>query len=578
MEESIPPQAKMSGDDELERTHTMMVAAFENSYSGIMITDADAVLVSVNPAFTRITGYVAEEVIGKNPRLLSSGRQDKAFYQAMWHDITESGHWQGEIWNRRKSGEVYPEWLSISPVRDRSGRLTHYVGIFSDISEHKAAEAQIEFLAHHDPLTGLPNRLLLRDRFERAIAHAVRAGEMVALLFIDLDDFKNINDSLGHPVGDQVLQVVGRRLRGCMRETDTVSRQGGDEFLVMLTGITDSDAVAQNARKILERLTEDVQTDGRILNTSGSIGISMYPADGRDFNTLLKHADTALYHAKASGRSAYRFFTEAMNASSLLRFELENHLRRAIENNDFVLHYQPVIEFGSNRIVGAEALIRWHSPKMGMVAPGRFIPLAEETGMIVPIGEWVLMEACRQAQEWRRDGLPDMIVAVNLSAVQFRRGNLVETVAAALAASGLPPACLELELTESILIHDTEHTLDMVRQLKSLGVRLSLDDFGTGYSSLSYLKRFAVDKLKIDQSFVRDMVGDEDVAAIVRAMLDMGRNLRLLTIAEGVERKDQMEFLVRCGCTQGQGYYFSRPVPAQEFVGLYSESGCLRVA
>jgi diguanylate cyclase (GGDEF)-like protein len=440
-----------------------------------------------------------------------------------------------------------------------------------DTEQRQAAEAwsrearqRIEMLAHHDPLTGLPNRLLLRDRVEQAKAQASRTQSRLALMFLDLDRFKTINDSLGHPVGDSLLNEVVGRLKSCVRESDTISRQGGDEFIILLNDIRDSDAVARVADKIHQRMAEPLMLENHLLSTSFSIGVALYPDDGEDFDILLQKADTAMYHAKEAGRNGHRFFTEEMNQKVVEHLKLETQLRRALENKEFVLHYQPQLDLHEGGIVGAEALIRWNSPESGLVSPGKFIPVAEDSGLIAPIGAWVLNEACRQAKAWQDAGLQPFVVAVNLSAVQFRRMDLVNTVINALVLSDLDSQWLELELTESILIQDAETTLDAVRRLKALGVKLSVDDFGTGYSSLTYLKRFAVDKLKIDQSFVRDLLNDPDDAAIVRAIVQMAHSLKLKTIAEGVESQELATLLRVFHCDEIQGYCFAPPLPAAE--------------
>lgn len=538
---------------------------FDNIREAILVIDADRRIVTVNRAFTDTTGFAAAEVIGQDPRMLYSPRQDDGSYDRMWDAVMDTGHWKGETVNQHKNGQSYPVWFGISAVRDKHGHLTHYVGILSDISEIKANEARIEYLAHHDPLTGLPNRVLLNDRLERALASAQRQGLMVALLFLDLDHFKVTNDSLGHVIGDRLLQSVALRLQECVRTTDTVSRQGGDEFLIVLGDLQDVDIAARVARKILERLAEPFDVEGHNINTSFSIGLSMYPGDGGDFTSLLRKADTALYHAKQGGRNNYHFFTETMNASVFDRLQLENRLRQALTNNELSLLYQPVVDLRSGKTMGAEALLRWHNPELGQVSPARFIPIAEEAGLITSIGKWVLREACGQMQRWQQAGLPLITMAVNISAVQFKRDNLVETVAEVLRESGLPPECLELELTESALMQESEKVLDVLQRLKALGVCLSIDDFGTGYSSLSYLKRFSVDKLKIDQSFVRELSVDSEDAAIVLAVIQLGNSLKLNTIAEGVETKEQLNFLREHGCHEAQGYFLSRPVPAAEF-------------
>jgi diguanylate cyclase (GGDEF)-like protein len=493
---------------------------------------------------------------------------DADFYRRMWAALQAVGHWRGELWDRRKSGEVYPAWFAINSVKDPEGRLTHYVAVFSDISERKAAEDRIEFLAHHDPLTGLPNRILLRDRFETALAQAARNRAKVALIFLDIDHFKAVNDSLGHPAGDVLLRQVAARLKGCVRASDTVCRQGGDEFLLLVVPVPDPRAASVVAEKVLQVLREPVELEGHSLAVGASIGISVFPDDGDNFDTLLQKADMAMYEAKAAGRNGYRFFSSEMNANALERLNMQNRLRRALERDEFQLHYQPQVDLDSGRIIGMEALLRWTSPDLGPVSPGKFIPIAEESGLIVQIGAWVLRTACRQNRSWQARGLPEVPVAVNLSALQFARGDLLDTVERALDDSRLPARFLELELTESILLHDADNIMASLRRLKNLGIKLSIDDFGTGYSSLSYLKRLAVDKLKIDQSFVRDIASDPDDAAIVRAIIQMGHSLKLRTIAEGVESADQLAFLRAEGCEEGQGYLFGRPIPAAEMERL----------
>jgi len=538
--------------------------AIRHSGEGILVTDAEHRIVSANPAFEAVTGYAADEVIGNTPALFSSTHQDDSFFATMQAILERTGHWQGEVWNRRKNGEVYPEWLGVSAVREANGLARHFVYIFSDMTERKAAQARIEFLAHHDPLTELPNRLLLRDRMAQAMALAARSQNRVALLFLDLDRFKKINDSLGHPVGDALLKAVVERLKGCVRDSDTISRQGGDEFIIVLNEVRDTDAVARVADKIQQRMGQPFVIDEHALITSFSIGVAIFPDDGNDFDTLLKKADTAMYHAKEAGRNNHRFFTEQMNQQVVEHLTLETQLRRALENGEFILHYQPQLDLQERTIVGVEALLRWNNLETGLIPPGKFIPVAEDTGLIVQIGAWVLREACRQARAWQDAGLPPFVVAVNLSAIQFKRLDLVNMVIDALVLSDLDSQWLELELTESILLQDAESTLDTVHRLKALGVKLSVDDFGTGYSSLAYLKRFAVDKLKIDRSFVRDLTSDPDDAAIVRAIIQMARSLKLRTIAEGVETKELCDLLQLFRCDEVQGYWLARPLPADE--------------
>ncbi len=550
-------------------TDKIMLAdhVLENSSEAVVITDANNQILSVNRAFTAISGYAEKEVIGKNPRIFSSGRHAPSFYQSMWRQIGVEGVWRGEVWDRRKSGEIYPKWLDISTVHDANGHLTNHVGIFSDLTERKSIEEKIEFLAYHDPLTQLPNRMLLRDRFEQAIASAGREKTMVAFLFLDLDKFKQVNDSLGHVVGDEMLKLVSERLTRSVRDSDTVARFGGDEFVVLLTNLRDESAIPVAAEKILAELSEPFFIGDVELNSSSSIGVACYPGDGMDFDTLLKMADVSMYQAKRSGANTYRFFTEKMNVDAVEQLHLQNSLRQAIKKSEFTLHYQPQFEADGNRLIGVEALIRWHG-EQGTISPAKFIPAAEESGLIIAIGEWVLYEACRQARAWQVQGGFTHTIAINLSAVQFRRGDIVETVKGALKSSGLKAKFLELELTESILIQDVEYVLEVLKELKQLGVSLSIDDFGTGYSSLAYLKKFPVDKLKIDQSFVCNMTNDANDAAIVHSVIQLAHNLKLKVIAEGVETQKQAEHLRREGCDEVQGYYFGHPMPAAELQKL----------
>lgn len=551
-------------EDELRLAATV----FDNSVEAILVADSRQCILRVNRAFTEVTGYAAAEVIGQSAEILVASRRDSSFYQSIMRAIELNGYWQGEFSNTRKNGTIYPEWLSMSAVHDESGAISHYVAVFSDVTERRANEARIAYLAHHDPLTGLPNRTLLQDRLHQALVRANRERSMVGVLFLDLDRFKTINDSLGHPAGDRLLLAVAERIRTCVRESDTVCRQGGDEFIVVLQDLADAEAPARVADKILSRLSEPFDIDGHRIGTSFSIGISVFPTDGRDVDTLMRNADTAMYHAKEGGRDTYRFFAEAMNTNALERLQLENSLRQAVERKELMLYYQPQISLEDGCIVGAEALIRWNSPLLGFIPPGRFIPIAEESGLIVPIGRWVLREACEQARRWVAEGLPPITVAVNLSALQFRRDDIVEAVSQVLAETGQPPELLELELTESLLMDNVEEVMVTVKRLKSLGVRLSIDDFGTGYSSLSYLKRFEVDRLKIDQSFVRDVPFDQDDAAIVRAIIQLGGSLKLEVIAEGAETEAQVEFLKGEGCREAQGYYYCRPVESGVFADL----------
>ena len=530
----------------------------------MFIADLERRIEYVNDSFVESTGYPRSEIIGQDTRILRPDTEDDTPYELMWEAAQHGRKWQGEFQTRRRDGSQFWERVLMSPLKDADGRVMSCVVIKEDITEREEARQRIEQLAFHDALTGLPNRLLLRDRFGRVQALASRMHSRVAMMYLDLDRFKTINDSLGHPIGDILLQDVVARLKTCVRESDTISRQGGDEFIILLGDVRDGDAVSRVADKIHQRMAEPFEVEGHLLSTSFSIGVALFPDDGEDFDLLLQKADTAMYHAKEAGRNAHRFFTEQMNEKAVERLQLETRLRMALENKEFVLHYQPQIDLCSGAIIGVEALIRWRCPEGELISPGRFIPVAEESGLIVPIGNWVLGEACRQTREWQKAGLAPFVVAVNLSAAQFRRHDLINNVINALVLSDLDSQWLELELTESIMIRDAEATLDTVRRLKALGVKLSVDDFGTGYSSLAYLKRFAVDKLKIDQSFVRDLVGDPEDAAIVRAIIQMAHSLKLKTIAEGVESEAQSELLREFQCDEIQGYWLTRPMPADE--------------
>ncbi|MBI1892228.1 MAG: EAL domain-containing protein [Burkholderiales bacterium] len=453
---------------------------------------------------------------------------------------------------------------SLQVVRnDEIGKMIHHFNKL--IAERNATEEKLEYLSHHDVLTGFPNRLLVQSRFPHALAYAESQGLRVALLYLDLDNFKSINDSLGHAAGDEVIKMVALRLRECVNSTHMVSRLGGDEFLIVLRNVADTAEIENIMNGILEELTQTLLYEGREISTSVSIGAAVYPEDGRDFDSLCKKANTAVVQAKESGRNTYRFFDMNMNVDAVERLMLRGHMKRALERNEFVLHYQPQVDLDTGAVIGAEALVRWQHPEFGLLPPGLFISIAEDSGLIVPIGEWVLREACAQAAEWQKNGLPALVMAVNLSAAQFRRGNLERTLIDALTESGLSPEYLELELTESILIKDTDNVLQQVKRLKSLGIKLSIDDFGTGYSSLAYLKKFAVDKIKIDQSFVRDLANNADDGAIVKAIIQMARSLNLRTIAEGVEHERTLEHLRLHQCNEAQGYHFSKPMPKAKF-------------
>lgn len=553
----------------------LAATVFDASSDAIFITDSDNRIISVNAAFCEITGYSAEDVIGETPAILSSGRYDARFYRAMWGDLLEKGRWSGEVWNRRKNGEIFAELLTINAVKNDRGNISHYVSIFADITEHKETEEHVRHLAHYDVLTDLPNRSLFNDRLGQAIINAQRDGGRAAVMFLDLDRFKIINDTLGHGIGDLLLQEVAGRLTGCVRQGDTVSRLGGDEFVVLLPELNDEKDAQLVAQKLLNAAELPIVMEGHELHISVSIGISYYPMDGTDTETLMKNADVAMYRAKEEGRNNYQFYHASMNARSFERLAMETSIRHALQRGEFDLYYQPRFAIPEGRIVGAEALIRWNHPELGLVSPAQFIPLAEETGLILPIGEWVLKQVAAQGKTWQQAGLPPLSLAVNVSARQFRQADFAGKVLQILRDSGFYPHHLELELTESTLMTNAEENIETLNKLNALGIRIAIDDFGTGYSSLSYLKRLPVDILKIDRSFVSEVPGNRDGAAIVEAIIAMARSLGLHIIAEGVETAEQLEFLQTRKCNEIQGYYFSRPLPVQQFEQLLLKTKAL---
>jgi diguanylate cyclase (GGDEF)-like protein/PAS domain S-box-containing protein len=534
----------------------------ESSPDGLVIADAQGVIALVNHNAELMFGYGADELLGQPIRVLLASRFAH-FSLAAEADASGAAATPGhrDLWAITKDGLEFPVGISVSPIDTDQGGLI--AAAIRDMTERHASARHIEFLAHHDALTGLPNRAVMESRFEQAVADAARSGTHVALMFLDLDSFKTINDSLGHPVGDALLKEVALRLGHFARASDIVSRQGGDEFLIVFTGLACGADVALAADRLVNDFKAPFRVDGHEIATSFSVGIALYPQDGADFPTLLKKADIAMYQAKAAGRDTYRLFGDHMDVEALGRHRIRNALHHALERCEFKLHFQPQTDLANGHVIGAEALLRWTHPELGSVGPAEFIPIAEESGLIVPIGEWVLNEACRQAVGWQVAGRPPVSVAVNISAVQFARGDLEDTVRRALVASGLAPQLLELELTESILIRNVDSVLATVTRLKRLGVTLSIDDFGTGYSSLTYLKRFAVDKLKIDQSFIRDLVSDPESAAIVRAIVQMAQSLNLKTVAEGIEDDGVLAHLRAIECDQGQGYGIARPMPGQ---------------
>jgi len=552
--------------------------AFE-SHMGMLITNADQVILRVNRAFTEITGYTATEAVGQNPSLLSSGRHEAAFYTAMWACIAVDGTWQGEIWNRRKNGEVFPEWLTISAVKDEAGLTANYVATFSDITSNKTAEAQIKNLAFYDPLTRLPNRRLLMDRLEQALVSGARHQRKGALLFVDLDDFKTINETLGHYQGDLLLEQVAQRLVTCVREGDTVARLGGDEFVVMLEDLSEDALVAATqaetvGEKIRVTLSKMYQLGPYEQHSTPSIGVTLFGGgQSESIDEPLKRADLAMYQAKPAGRNTLRFFDPQMQAVVMARAALDAGLREALEKEQFCLYYQAQVS-GVNQLTGVEALVRWQHPQRGMVSPAEFIPLAEETGLILPLGQWVLETACAQLALWAtQPAMAHLTIAVNVSVCQFQQAAFVDQVLAALERTGANPLRLKLELTEGLLVSQVEEVIAKMNTLKATGVGFSLDDFGTGYSSLSYLKRLPLDQLKIDQGFVRDILLDANDAAIAKMVIVLADSLGLAVIAEGVETEAQLDFLAGQGCHAYQGYLFSRPLPLAEFEKFAQQFG-----
>ncbi len=541
---------------------------FETSKEGIIITDPETCILAVNPSFCEITGFTAGQVIGRRPNLLASGRHDAVFYRGMWRAIRESGSWSGEIWNRRPDGSVYPELLNVSTVRNPAGDVLHYIGTFLDLTERKAAEDRIRQLAEFDPLTHLPNRALFNDRLTQAIAIAERDGKRVAAVVIDLDRFKTVNDSLGHAIGDEILQEVATRLRHLVRHSDTVSRLGGDEFAVVLTALEQPTQTLPVVRKILDALSEPYLVREHDFRITPSIGIALYPDNGTDTETLVKNADAAMYHAKSVGRNNFQFFTADFNQWVTERLQTENGLRHALARQELILHYQPQVDLASGRIVGCEALLRWQPTGEAPIPPDRFIPVAEDTGLIVPIGAWVLDESCRQLAAWDAQGAAPIRMAVNVAVPQLRQGNFVATVRDTLRRHGLSSERLEIEVTESVLLDRDARIRQTVEGLVGLGIKLSLDDFGTGYASLSYLRNFRFDVIKIDRSFVSELHRNEDDITLIRAIISIARDMSLLTVAEGIESAEQHAILRELGCCLGQGYHFSRPVPAAQMCGL----------
>jgi diguanylate cyclase (GGDEF)-like protein/PAS domain S-box-containing protein len=545
--------------------------AVEHALEGIGITDPTGIILAVNQAFTEITGYRADEVVGKNISLLQSGRHDQAFYSQLWNSLLATGRWTGEIWNLRKNGEVYPEVLSISAIDDENGEVTHYVAVFHDVTAVKRQEEQIAHQAYHDALTGLPNRTLANDRIEVSLAHVKRGGTRLAVLFLDLDNFKNVNDSLGHEWGDKLLLQVANRLVSQVREEDTVARLGGDEFLILVAAVADDEVVVDLTRRLLHSFASPFNLEGNDLFVTASIGVAFYPEDGATAGVLTKHADIAMYQAKANGKNRYCLFTADLSERIAYLRQLENNLRQAIVQREFIVFFQPKIDPFTGLITGAEALARWRKADGVLVNPADFIPLAEETGLIVPLGEQVLDLACQMMHTLNRLGYGDLTISVNLSPLQFVQTNLVERIFAVLSKHGAASSQLELEITETAMMTNLTKTVETLNQLVAAGIAIAVDDFGTGYSSLSYLKRFPIQTLKIDRSFIRDLTSDPSDAQLVETIILMAHNLGITVVAEGVESPEQLEWLKQCGCEQIQGYWFSKPLPAESFLTFVEE-------
>jgi len=549
--------------DDRERLR-QAAAVFDCTSEGVLVTDRAGLIVHVNPAFMRITGYQREEVLGKRPNLFKSGRHSTDFYQAMFATLDHEGQWSGEIWNRRKSGEIFPQWQTIRVIEDDAGQRSHYVAVFADISAIKNSEEELKHLAHHDPLTDLPNRLLFTDRAEQALALAQVHKRGCALLLVDLDHFKMINDSLGHTIGDQLLKAVAERLKAMFGPGITLARLGGDEFAVLAESCPQSVEAAALAQRILDGLKEAFPIEGHSLYINTSIGISLFPSDALSAEQWLRNADSALFKAKSVGRNGYAFYTEELTAHAQQRVETAFQLRHALARQQLRVYYQPVHELKTSRLIGVEALVRWEHPQRGLVSPAEFIPIAERTGLIADIDAWVMRQACQQMCQWQQSGVVLEFVAVNISSRLFARRELYRQVAQVLYDTGLNPALLELEVTESAVMEDPEVALEQMHRLRELGVQLAIDDFGTGYSSLLRLKRLPVQKLKIDQGFVAGLPWDEDDAAIVQVIIALAHTMGMQVQAEGIEQVEQAAFLLEHGSQLGQGYWFGRPVPAQQ--------------
>lgn len=554
-------------EDHLRQAATV----FDNTMEGLMITDASGNIKAVNPAFTSVTGYSIEEILEKNPRILNSGKQDKAYYEDMWNCLLTDGKWRGEIWNRKKNGEVYPELLGISAVKDKQGNTLSYVGVFSDITKIKAAQDDLDYLAHHDWLTNLPNRLMFQSRLKHAMTR-LADDKRLAILLIDLDRFKDVNDSYGHPVGDEILQLTALRMDQKLSDKDTLARLGGDEFMVLIEDLETLEKAGRLAQELVESISEPYYlTNGTEIFLGASVGISIYPDQGKTVDELFQNADAALYQAKKEGRGIFRYYNSSITASIRNRLSIETRLRKAVDRNELKVYFQPQVNINTGNIVGAEALVRWRDPIDGFISPADFIPIAEESGIIGSIGEWVLQRTCEMGYKWQQAGYNLVPIAVNLSPRQFIHGNIVTLVERILKETKYPSEFLEFEITEGALMDREEEAIKTLNQFRAMNIKLAIDDFGIGYSSLAHLKRFPLDVLKIDKSFVDDIPENQDDMEIAATIVAMGHTLRLKVLAEGVETKEQLEFLRSCGCDLYQGFYKSKAVPEEEFLKFLSK-------
>ncbi|OOZ41945.1 PAS domain S-box protein [Solemya pervernicosa gill symbiont] len=556
---------EITAQKQAEESLRLYEKVFDNTAEGILITDGEAKIVETNSAFTRITGYSLADLIGQRPSLLKSGRHDSEFYASHWKSLEESGTWKGEIIDRHKNGSLVPLLQTISKITDWQGQTTNYISILTDITSLKETQTRLDFLAHHDALTELPNRLLFHDRLDHAIERAERNDNKIGLLFIDLDRFKIINDSLGHDVGDTLLQQVARQISSLSRKSDTVARLGGDEFVILIENVTSDTACTTFANKIVHALKQPFDIDEHQLHIGCSIGISIYPDDGEDSVTLIKNADTAMYKVKESGRDGYHKYSSELSESAVERLTIENALRHALERQEFHLHYQPLIDCERQHVFGAEALLRWQCPLLGNVSPMKFIPIAEESSLIIPIGYWVFEESIRQYKSWRDSGIELDYISINVSGAQLYHFNFAETLIALMLKHGLTGDQIQIEITENIMMNDIDTCISILDQLRSEGFRVAIDDFGTGYSSLSYLRRLPIDMLKIDRSFVMHLPDNNNDCMIATAVVSLAKSLKLETVAEGIEDERQLDFLHDIGCNRFQGFHFSRPTDAEAF-------------